>query len=909
MFRIFKDMMYKNLFGANFILALFVLGSLNLFSQTPPELTSPADGEKCLPRSIAFDWEIVPGATIGYLLQVSDVDGDFSSPVYQSDQITQTAEFVKLDNNLADYFWRAATITGSGTFWSESRSFTTQAAPIILTSPSDAIECQEKRMDLDWEDFDGVVSYNVQIATNIGFSNFITDRVDILSSSFSRSLPENYTTYYWRVSANYSNGGSSCQTEWSEVREYTTLIASPSEPTPGNDSIGLPLVLEISWNNVTDGIFYNFELATDDNFQNIASASYSTFLNSVNVNLGTNYNTDYYWRTQTIDDADCVSDWSSTFHFKTIAEKPILISPENEADCMPVGGTDFSWEAVSNTEGYTLQISPDIDFNPVEDEWKNISNTFKNVGLPNAGKLYYWRVRAEDDNTIGAWSDIRELKSGIFDAIIKSPSNNEEEVYIEATLQWSSRPYTSHYVQVASSASFEESSLIYDEPIIVDETYLAIMPEYNTKYYWRTSTTFGDCVSNWTEPTAFTTIKGSPDLIFPEDNATEQDLIIYFDWEDVDSAVSYRIEISTSDEVDPDNSFTDIEFRKIGFEPSTYQIFGLKPETKYYWHVRTLHKVSTGEAKKSPWSDIYEFTTGVAPSGVPFLELPEYDATKVSISPDFHWSSVENADFYNLEIALDDKFPTQLHKFGNIQSNSFSMSNASLSFDNYQTYFWRVNAENGSGPSDWSNVWEFKTIAPCVEDAVVLVSPQKDESGIKPENVTFSWFAVDNTLEYKGGYRIQIATSNTFEGDDLKIDLSQVWEEKKSFPVIEANTTIYWRVLGWNEACEGPWSEVWSFETDPSSLNENSFISNLQILPNPANENTIIRFASKQSGSAEVLVYDMGGNLVSTIYSGQIVSQQERNFSFNANKLSSGEYMLVIRTDGKIAAHKFTVIR
>ncbi len=899
---IFKDMMYINLRLTVLILLMLGLGTIKTYSQLPPELVSPDDAEKCLPRSISFDWEASMNA-VGYILQVSDIDGDFSSPVFQSAPLTSTAQFYELEDNLTEYYWRVASLSSSNTFWSESRTFTTQASPLLLFVPPGESVCQEKQMILHWEEYDGAISYNVQIATNIGFSNFITNTTAALSSSFTRLLPDNDAKYYWRISANYLNGGVNCQTEWSEVRNYTTKIAPPNDPTPAQDSIGLPLVLDISWNNVTNGIFYNFEIASDDNFQNIVSSSYSIVSTSASVDLGTNFNSDYYWRVATIDDPGCLSDWSSTFHFKTIAEKPILLEPENEAVCVPVNNAYFSWEPVSEANAYRLQISLDIAFNDTENNIANISSTFRSTNLSDDVTTFYWRVRAEDGVTIGAWSDTREFKSGIFDTEVISPANNAEEVYIEATLQWGSNSvYTNNWLQVSPTVEFEESTLIFNDSTLNVEEVKVVMPDYVTTYYWRTSSTYGECYTNWSEPAAFTTIKGSPDLLLPEDNAINQPLVVDFDWKDIPMAQAYRIEVSEN------SDFSGNKIKKIGFSTSAIQIV-VKAETKYYWHVRTLHQVSTGEEKMSPWSETFEFTTNVAPSGVPLLESPEHNSKMIARSSDFFWSEVEGADSYNFELALDNDFPIIAHSITSIQSNSFSLSSASISLENYQTYFWRVNAQNNSGPSDWSSVWEFRTIAPAVIDVVVLKNPESEAGGVNPENIAFSWFEVDNTLEYKGGYKIQVATSSSFSGDELKIDFGLIWKGNKTIPLLDAETSYFWRVHGWNEAGAGPWSDVWAFETGLSSALENNFVSKLQISPNPANERTLISFDSKQSGNAQVLVYDMNGNLVSTIYSGMISRGSEQQFTLNSTKLSSGKYMLVIRTAGKIAAKQFSVIR
>ncbi|HZI12267.1 MAG TPA: endopeptidase, partial [Myxococcus sp.] len=89
-----------------------------------------------------------------------------------------------------------------------------------LTAPANGATGQEPAAALDWADVSGASTYEVQVATDSAFTNVVASASTLVASNWTVSPVLNTnTTYYWRVRANNSCGGTGA---WSSVSSYTT---------------------------------------------------------------------------------------------------------------------------------------------------------------------------------------------------------------------------------------------------------------------------------------------------------------------------------------------------------------------------------------------------------------------------------------------------------------------------------------------------------------------------------------------------------------------------------------------------------------------------------------------------------------------------------------------------------------
>lgn len=135
--------------------------------------------------------------------------------------------------------------------------------------------------------------------------------------------------------------------------------------------------------------------------------------------------------------------------------------------------------------------------------------------------------------------------------------------------------------------------------------------------------------------------------------------------------------------------------------------------------VRTIEKVDTG-ARGIPVEKIIMFITKTgsndAETAVPELALPAHDSNFVSTTKliTFRWHPVPDAMLYRIQVAKDADF-TDMHR-----DTTTSQTDTSIrlsGFQNMESYYWRVLANNGGNASAYSSAWQFSVGDLSVSDA------------------------------------------------------------------------------------------------------------------------------------------------------------------------------------------------
>lgn len=138
----------------------------------------------------------------------------------------------------------------------------------------------------------------------------------------------------------------------------------------------------------------------------------------------------------------------------------------------------FSWRTAVGASRYSVQISNDTLFNESSQRWVSAEssatsrcwdNTFQpnstasNLSELEAGKTYYWRIKAIRDRAglapLTTFSTPRLLKTAIGQAQLVSPINNAEKQLSAPCFSWQHAAGATHYtVQVSSDTAFNEHS-------------------------------------------------------------------------------------------------------------------------------------------------------------------------------------------------------------------------------------------------------------------------------------------------------------------------------------------------------------------------------------------------------------------------------------------------------------------
>ncbi|GEM_PF-280011 len=100
-------------------------------------------------------------------------------------------------------------------------------------------------------------------------------------------------------------------------------------------------------------------------------------------------------------------------------------------------------------------------------------------------------------------------------------------------------------------------------------------------------------------------------------------------------------------------------------------------------------------------------TGGSTPPTAPLLLQPLNNATNQNLNINLDWEDIQIADKYRLQISLDNGFNQLIYDNGNIIQ---SQCNMKCQFTYNCIYFWRVKSINQLGESNWSQVWNFRTL-------------------------------------------------------------------------------------------------------------------------------------------------------------------------------------------------------
>lgn len=137
--------------------------------------------------------------------------------------------------------------------------------------------------------------------------------------------------------------------------------------------------------------------------------------------------------------------------------------------------------------------------------------------------------------------------------------------------------------------------------------------------------------------------------------------------------------------------------------PSLKGVRGRFQVTVIYPNSFTFSRVFTKDA-----SD-YFLLLSASPSA-PTLASPSNGATGVSTSAALSWNSSSGATSYRLQVSTNSSFTSLVYDQSGITSTSRQVSGLA----NSTLYYWRVNATNAGGTSDWSSVWGFTTTGPTL---------------------------------------------------------------------------------------------------------------------------------------------------------------------------------------------------
>jgi len=762
-----------------------------------PVLTAPLNAATNLNNEagIVFQWENTANMTTYELAYTTDSDF-VDDLVYVSDIEALTKTITTLAHNTT-YYW-SVRVTPQGK-WATPRSFTTIiAAPaqVTLVSPNDAATGVPVAPTFTWDAESIATTYELDVATDNSFTTDLQQFTGITDTSKSITGLTNSTIYYWRVRAVNAGGNG----EWSAVRSFTTIIATPSQVTlvlPADAATGVPVAPTFTWDAESIATTYELDVATDNSFTTDLQ-QFTGITDTSKSITGLANSTTYYWRVRAVN-AGGNGTWSATRSFATIIGVPAqvtLSTPADSATGISVSPT-FTWNSASGATTYELQYTSSTDFDTPVGKMTvtNISATsFEASGLSNA-TLYYWRVRAVNVGGNGEWSAVRSFTTIIAtpsQVTLVLPADAATGVPVAPTFTWDAESIATTYeLDVATDNSFTTDLQQFTG--ITDTSKSITGLANSTTYYWRVRAVNVGGNGTWSTVRSFTTIIATPaqvTLVSPNDAATNVSITTSLSWNSVSGASTYELDVATN------NTFTTGLQQFTGITDTSRLMSTLANSTTYYWRVRAVNAGGNGD-----WSATGSFTTIIAAPAQVTLVSPNDAATNVSITTSLSWNSVSGASTYELDVATNNTFTTGLQQFTGITDTSRPMSTLA----NGTLYYWRVRAVNAGGSGVWSTTGSFTTIA-AVPVQVTLISPANAATNIAIAP-TFTWNAVGNAESYELDY----ATDDTFTTG--LISLTGITTPTRVVSGLSYDSVYYWRVRAVNAGGSGEWSEVFSFTT------------------------------------------------------------------------------------------------
>ncbi len=145
----------------------------------------------------------------------------------------------------------------------------------------------------------------------------------------------------------------------------------------------------------------------------------------------------------------------------------------------------------------------------------------------------------------------------------------------------------------------------------------------------------------------------------------------------------------------------------------------------------------------------------------PSLFSPEDGATEVSPNVTLRWNPVGSANAYRLQVSRDANFAVR-----DIDVSTPDPFRTMSSLTPATTYYWRVNATNSAGTSDWSRPWTLTTLDPANPSANILSNPRFDNgleswSSYSSGQAEFSVASPGINSEYAGKLQVINPGDNT----------------------------------------------------------------------------------------------------------------------------------------------------
>jgi len=285
------------------------------------------------------------------------------------------------------------------------------------------------------------------------------------------------------------------------------------------------------------------------------------------------------------------------------------------------------------------------------------------------------------------------------------------------------------------------------------------------------------------------------------------------------------------------------------------------------------------------------------PSGT--LILPMLGQAEIAIPAAMLWKATDNAASYEIQIGYSPAFDS-LSVMLSVTTNQLVLSDF---LKDTTQYYWQVRAKfDDVSFSEWSELGSFRTMLRAPEQPIINI---EWAAALNDDELRISWLETDRAEVYE----FQM-------GADTAFTEQQVYYTDIINTYIDVNISLiptngYWRVRAKNKAGLSEWSDTYSNNDVLTTISENELPTEVDLYqnyPNPFNPTTQISFYLPQSEVVRLEIYNIQGQLISTLASGPHIAGLH-NITLNASNYSSGVYLYRLITANRSFVKKMTLIK
>lgn len=482
-----------------------------------------------------------------------------------------------------------------------------------------------------------------------------------------------------------------CLRKFENLPPDVPILTSPSNGA----TIDIPPTL--SWNTSFGALSYRLQVSTSEQFTTTVYDQSNLTSTSQEVS-GLSPFISYYWRVNAANSYG-TSDWSAVWSFTTtrIPDVPILLSPNNGAINVVIP-TTLNWNSSAGATSYRIQVSTNDQFTTIVYDSNNITDISHQIMEFSYLTTYYWRVNASNSHRTSGWSSVWSITTQSFTCgssiTYFGKTYNTVQIGVQCWLKENLDVGTRINGSQIQSNDGNIEKYCYNDLDAYCATYGGLYQWNEAMQYVNQAGTQGICPEGWHLPTV-----------------TEFQILL--------NSVSYNAnslkEIGQGTDAGAGTNtsgFSALIAGALTMFWSSNEINSSDARLFTLYNYEAHFSIENyGKMDGNSIRCIKDMLGGVSPEK-PTLSIPSNGSSSINLLPKVSWNSSSNAANYSLQVSIDDQFNNIVYSSNGIVGLTSIVENLTFS----TTYYWRVNANNDEGSSEWSDIWSFTTVVtniPC----------------------------------------------------------------------------------------------------------------------------------------------------------------------------------------------------